>query len=121
MQVFEDVLKALNLFHQTLILCTQLVLLQTGQLTQAHFNNGSGLYVGQFKAGNQILTCLVRSLRSTNDADDFVDIVAGNDESLQNMSTLLGLIQLVAGTTCHHRSEERRVGKECRSRWSQYD
>src|SRR2546427_9101177 len=24
------------------------------------------------------------------------------------------------GRTCNHRSEERRVGKECRSRWSPY-
>ena len=26
----------------------------------------------------------------------------------------------IIGITCHNRSEERRVGKECRSRWSPY-
>src|SRR2546430_4191031 len=42
---------------------------------------------------------------------DFMDESSGNTQTLH---------VLVVGTTTDPRSEERRVGKECRSRWSPY-
>src|SRR5205823_13751674 len=38
----------------------------------------------------------------------------------QNQSCRDGQVQFLLSLLCRDRSEERRVGKECRSRWSQY-
>ena len=43
-----------------------------------------------------------------------------NPEDLNALEAALRLKDRVAGSTVHIRSEERRVGKECRSRWSPY-
>ena len=45
---------------------------------------------------------------------DFVTVIGGNGAGKSTM------LNAVAGTWPVDRSEERRVGKECRSRWSPY-
>ena len=44
----------------------------------------------------------------------------GNFTQLKNAGTLLLTVTTADGTNIQLRSEERRVGKECRSRWSPY-
>ena len=55
--------------------------------------------------------------------DHAVCIVDGRGRQIATMTvehTIGGLSDLVAFLGRHGRSEERRVGKECRSRWSPY-
>ena len=51
-----------------------------------------------------------------------VVLVGGGTIALRRARTLLqfGAQVVVIAPTLHPRSEERRVGKECRSRWSPY-
>ena len=51
-------------------------------------------------------------------ADSLMSQLQG--QPLQQMADQLGLAPAQAGEAVLCRSEERRVGKECRSRWSPY-
>ncbi len=73
--VHQNFLEVSNLLHQFLIFVVQLVLHQSGKLSQTHFNDSSGLNFSQFEASHQVVHRLVRSLGSTDDTDNFVDIV----------------------------------------------
>ena len=62
-------------------------------------------------------------------ADLAQEVIAGNEAKLKNMTFLTTKVDIVGSasesgkTICvgyDERSEERRVGKECRSRWSPY-
>src|SRR5258708_24908561 len=50
----------------------------------------------------------------------FANAYSGNQTTLGNISKRIGDAFSGLGTLTHQRSEERRVGKECRSRWSPY-
>ena len=46
--------------------------------------------------------------------------VKGRIASVNNTRKITSAMKMVASAKLHKRSEERRVGKECRSRWSPY-
>ena len=80
----------------------QLVLHQSGELAQAHFHDGSALYFAEVEAFHQSSDGFGRSLGGADDGDDFVDIVAGDDESFQDVCTLFGLAQVELCAAHHH-------------------
>ena len=80
----------------------QLVLLQASQLAQAHIHYGSRLYLIQLEALHQALHRILRSLRGTDNANHLVDIVACNDETFDNMGTLLCLAQIKLCAADYH-------------------
>src|SRR5256885_12539872 len=59
---------------------------------------------------SDFIECLFRCLSKQKLAVDIFNV--GNEDSIDVLS--------VARCVCRIRSEERRVGKECRSRWSPY-
>src|ERR1039457_4137240 len=56
----------------------------------------------------------------TNTSLDYIRQTFGEDSA--HIRTFVGLltVRVIHGTPQYDRSEERRVGKECRSRWSPY-
>ena len=67
----------------------------------------------------------VVSLVSTNNiastSDNYVNISIPALSNLENARRYIRIFQgNILKATCTDRSEERRVGKECRSRWSPY-
>jgi len=49
-----------NLFHQGLVLVAQFLHFQTGELAEAHFNDGPGLYVGKVEGHHEAFTGFIR-------------------------------------------------------------
>ena len=76
----------------------QLVNTQTRQLSQTHINDGLRLQLVQVETALQITLCISRSLTVTNDVYNLVDIVDSDNQSLQDMSTLLCFLQVVLGS-----------------------
>ena len=68
----------------------------------------------------QVSKCLiglaVMVLQSCDVADNRRDLLCGNWESVEGKPDVL----IYKEGEAYKRSEERRVGKECRSRWSPY-
>ena len=75
----------------------QLLLLQTGELCQAHIDDGLCLHLIQLEALHQVLLCLLRCLAGTNDVYHFVNIIRGDNQALQDVSAFLGLAQVILG------------------------
>ncbi len=80
---------------QLLVLVLQLLPVQPLQSLQAHIQNGLGLDIVQTEAVHQVLLGVV--IAGADDMDDLVDVVLGNQQTLQQMGPLLGLLQVVAG------------------------
>ena len=88
-----------NLLHQLFVFGMQLILQKSSKLTKTHFYDGTSLNFRQLEAIHQISNCLIRSLCRTYDTDNFINIIGSNDQSFQDMSTLLCLTQIILCTT----------------------
>src|SRR5256885_15876673 len=84
-----------------------------------------GKFVPEGRKGRTMVLVDIRETPSAKAADIFLQIRPGKD--FEVATTLRALVKghavdpdLVAETGVTVRSEERRVGKECRSRWSPY-
>ena len=73
----------------------ELLLLQACELTQTHLDDGLALQLIQAKACLKSALCIGRCLTLLDDLHYFVDVVAGNDVALQNVSPLFSLAEVV--------------------------
>ena len=74
-----------------------------------------------FNAGTVNEKRAIDNLNLTLEDGDFVTIIGGNGAGKSTTLNLIaGVYPVDAGMIHLNRSEERRVGKECRSRWSPY-
>ena len=80
---------------QLLILVLELFPVQPLQSLQAHIQNGLSLDVVQAKALHQVFLGIV--IAGADDMDDLVNVVLGNQQTLQQMGPLLSLLQVVSG------------------------
>ena len=81
--------------HQVVILLMQLVDTQTCQLAEAHIHDGLRLQLVQVETSLQVTLGITGCLRVADDVHHFVDIVHGNNQALQDVSSLLSLAQVV--------------------------
>ena len=100
--ICQHIFKVCNLTFKFLIFSMKLIHLQTCELTQTHFNYGICLFFVKFKTFHQIFAGFSHVFRCANDMNNFVDIIAGNDKTFQNMGTFLSLLQVELGTTDNH-------------------
>ena len=80
----------------------QFFLLQTCELAQTHFNDGTSLNFGEAESFTQTLYSVLGRIAALDDGNHLVNIVAGNYQSLQNMGTLLGFLEIKLGATDHN-------------------
>ena len=80
--ICQNSLQVINLLHQRLIFCLQLLPFQTGQCTQTHIYDSLCLYIVQFKAIHQLLLRLRRRPGAADNPDYFVDMIQGNQQTL---------------------------------------
>ena len=93
--VAEDPQEVGDALLQLLVLVLQLLPVETLQGLQAHIQNGLGLHIVQTKAGHQVFLGVV--VAGADDADDLVNVVLSDQQTLQQMGALLGLLQVEAG------------------------
>lgn len=80
----------------------EVVHFQAGELTQAHVDDSLGLRVGESETFGKLLFGSVRRLGMADNADYLVDIVAGDDQTFENMSLFLCFAQFVFCAPDHH-------------------
>ena len=80
----------------------QLALLKIGELAQAHLNDGAGLHLVEAKTLTQTLAGFIGGLARPDDVHHLVDVVAGDNQALQDVGAVLRLFQLKLGTAYHH-------------------
>ena len=95
--VVEDFLQVGNELHQVVVLLMQLVDTQASQLTQAHVDDGLRLELVQVEALFQVALGVAGGLAVSNNVYHLVNVVDGDDQTLQDMGTLAGLAQVVLG------------------------
>ena len=96
----KDRLQTLDRFPQFGILCLDLASFQTGQSPEAHVHDSLRLHIIQTEAGHQLVFRFLYICRSSDDAYDFIDIVEGNEQTLQYVSTLLRFIEIILSPSC---------------------
>ncbi len=74
-------------------------MLQTCQRAQAHLDDSRSLYIAQREPLDHGLFGEVGRLRRPDDADDFIDVVLCNQQTLYDMETFLGFTLIEACTT----------------------
>ena len=84
------------------ILVSQLVLIEAGQLTDAHIHNGLRLLFAEREVLHQARAGLFASLRSSHDFDYLFDVVRCDDKSFEYVCPLLGFGQVESGPAQHH-------------------
>ncbi len=76
--------------------------LQTGQRTQSHIHDCLCLRIGKFKSGDQSFLCNLCILAASDNGDHFVDVIHGNQKTLQNVISFLCLVQIIFGSSGHN-------------------
>ena len=97
--VVEDLLQLCDELLQVVELLMELIDTQTCQLSQTHIYDSLRLELVQLEAGLQVTLSVGWGLTVSNNVYYLVDIVYGDDQSLEDMSTLLSLAKVVLGTT----------------------
>ena len=90
----------LDRFPQFGILCLDLASFQTGQSPEAHVHDSLRLHIIQTEAGHQLVFRFLYICRSSDDAYDFIDIVEGNEQTLQYVRPLLRFIEIILSPSC---------------------
>ena len=100
--ITEDCSQLRDQLHQLFMLCLDLASFQTCQRSQTHIDDRLSLHVIQPELLHQrVLGCL-HVLGRADDPDHFIDIVQSDQQSLQDMISLLRFIQLILRAAGDH-------------------
>ena len=102
LRVIENLVQIVDGLHQLVKLVVQLLQAQACELAQTHIHNRLALQFIQLETLLQVALSIRRSLAGTDNMYHLVDIVAGDDQTFQDMSTLLCLLQFELSTTDRH-------------------
>ena len=100
--VVENFLQVGNEFLQVVKLLMQLIDTQTCQLRQTHINDSLRLQFIQIEAFLQVALSIAGGLAVTDDVYHLVDVVDSNNQTFQDVGTLLCFSQIVLGATDGH-------------------
>ena len=98
----EDLLTAGDELLELVVLGLELGLLETGELLEAHLNDGGGLRIGETECGNERSLGIVDRVGSADNGYDLVDDVDGAQETFEDMGALLGLVKVELRAAHHH-------------------
>ena len=96
-RIVQNLVQVVDGLHQLVEFIVQLFQTQACQLAEAHIHDGLTLKFIEFEALLQVALGIRRSLAGSDNMYHLVDVVAGNDQALENMSTLLSLLQFELG------------------------
>ena len=99
LRVVQYLVQVVDGLHQLVEFIVQLLQAKTCELAQSHIHNGLTLQFIQVETLLQVALSVGWSLAGTDDVNHLVDIVAGDNQTLENMSTLLRLLQFKLGAT----------------------
>ena len=77
----------------------ELIDTQTCELGETHINDSLRLELVEFEAYFEVALSVGRCLTVTDDTNHLVDIVDGDDQTLEDVGTLLSLAQVILGAT----------------------
>ena len=97
LRIVQNLVQVVDGLHQLVEFIVQLLQTQACQLAEAHIHDGLTLKFIEFEALLQVALSIRRSLAGSDNMYHLVDVVAGNDQALENMSTLLSLLQFELG------------------------
>ena len=97
--IVQDLVQVVDGLHQLIELVMQLLQTQACQLAEAHVNDSLTLQFVEFKTLLQVALSIRRRLAGTDDMNHLINIIAGDNQSLEDMSTLLCLLQFKLSTT----------------------
>ena len=100
--VGEDLVVVFDFLLQVVKLAVELLLLQTGELGQTHVHDGLRLHLVQSETLLQVFLSLLGRLAALDDLHHLLDVVRSDDQTLQDVSALLGLAQVVFRTADDH-------------------
>ncbi len=86
-------------FLHILVIRFNLISFQTGQTAETHIKNGDCLFFRQTEFGNQRRLRHLIGPRFTDGADDFVNMIKGNEQTFQNMGFGFCLFQFIAASS----------------------
>ncbi len=92
--VVENLVEVVDGLHQLVEFIVQLLQAQARELAEAHIHDRLALQFVQFESLLQVALCVARSLAGTDNVYHLVDVVAGNDETLEDVGALLCLLQV---------------------------
>ena len=98
----KHIVEVLNLLEQLLQLSLELAALQTCQSPQTHIYHRLCLQLGEPEALHQVALGDVGVRCCTDDADNLVDIVLSNQQTLHDVGPRLGSCQVVLGAAHHN-------------------
>ena len=97
LRIVQNLVQVVDGLHQLVEFIVQLLQTQACQLAEAHIHNGLTLKFIEFEALLQVALGIRRSLAGSDNMYHLVDVVASNNQALENMSTLLSLLQFELG------------------------
>ena len=75
---------------------------QTGELGKAHVEDGLRLPLGEAEALHEAVLGLLLRARGAQKGDDLVDVIEGDEQSLEDVAARLGLVEVVLRAPRHH-------------------
>ena len=96
--IVQDLVQVVDGLHQLIELVMQLLQTQACQLAEAHINDSLTLQFVEFETLLQVALSIRRRLAGTDDMNHLINIIAGDNQSLEDMSTLLCLLQFKLST-----------------------
>ena len=97
LRIVQNLVQVVDGLHQLVEFIVQLFQTQACQLAEAHIHDGLTLKFIEFEALLQVALGIRRSLAGSDNMYHLVDVVASNNQALENMSTLLSLLQFELG------------------------
>ena len=91
----QDCLQFCNALHQFLIFCLDLLTFQSGQRTQTHIHDSLSLNICQSEAFYQCFLSSCHISAASDDIDDLINVIKGDQQTFQDMSPLLSLVQII--------------------------
>ena len=97
LRIVEDLLQVGDELLQIVVLLMELLYAQACELREAHINDGLRLDLVELEALLEVTLGVGGCLAVADDVYHLVDIVDGNDQAFEDVSTLLSLAQVVLG------------------------
>ena len=97
LRIVQNLVQVVDGLHQLVEFIMQLLQTQACQLAEAHIHDGLTLKFIEFETLLQVALCIRWSLAGSDNMYHLIDVITSDDQALENMSTLLRLLQFELG------------------------